>query len=87
MAMDRAITDDQAMMWLGYSGLSAEYAAVTAILQYQQAWDRRIEQAYGRVPAGVCCVILLEDGRALPARRAFDDLHRQWTAWKTRSAF
>lgn len=84
--MDQLATDDQTELWLGYSGLTAEYAAVTAILQYQQAWDRRIEQAFGRVPLGVQCVVLLEDGRALPARRACDDLRRQWTVWKTRSA-
>lgn len=84
--MDQPAIDEQAVLWLGYSGLSAECAAVTAILQYQQAWDRRIEQAFGHVPLGVRCVVLLEDGRALPARRAFDDLHEQWTAWKTRSA-
>jgi hypothetical protein len=85
MVMDRRATDDQAVLWLGYSALSAECADVAAILQYQQAWDRRIAQAFGRVPPGVRCVVLLEDGRALPARRPLDDLHTQWIAWKSRS--
>jgi hypothetical protein len=84
--MDQQATDEQAELWLGYSGLSAECAAVTAILQYQQTWDRRIIQAFGRVPSGVRCVVLLDDGRALPARRAVDDLRSQWAAWKDRSA-
>jgi hypothetical protein len=83
MAVDLAMTSDQAMLWLGYSGLTAECAAVTAILPYQQTWDRRIAATYGRVPTGVRCVVLLEDGRALPARRSLDDLRSQWTTWKT----
>jgi hypothetical protein len=82
--MKQTATDDEAVLWLGYSGLTAMCAAVSAILNYQEAWDRRIIQAFGHVPPGVSCVVLLEDGRALPARRSCDDLRHQWTAWKSR---
>ena len=84
--MDRPGSSDETMLWLGYSDLTARCTAIAAILDYQQAWDRRIVQAYGDVPVGVRCVVLLEDGRALPARRTADDLRSQWTAWKTRLA-
>ncbi len=69
-------------LWLGYSGLVVECAAISAIVRYQQAWDRRIIQSYGTLPAGVCCVVLLEDGRALPAQRPAEDVRRQWAAWQ-----
>ena len=83
--MDQGATSDPALLWLGYPDLSAPCAAITAIVHYQQAWDRRIIQSYGTVPPGVCCVVLLEDGSALPARRSVDDLHSQWTTWQTQS--
>ena len=68
-------------VWLGYSGLVVDCAAISAIVQYQQAWDRRIIQSYGKLPEGVRCVVLLEDGRALPAQRSTDDVRQQWNRW------
>ena len=70
-------------MWLGYSGLAVNCAMVTAVVVYQPVWDRRILQSYGSLPAGVRCVVLLEDGQALPAQRPIEDLRRQLTAWHT----
>ncbi len=69
-------------IWLGYSGLVVECRAISAVVRYQQAWDRRIIQSYGTLPAGVRCVVLLEDGRALPAQRSADEVRRQWLAWQ-----
>lgn len=69
-------------IWLGFSGLNADCREIAAIVHYQQAWDRRIVQAHGCVPAGVRSVVLLEDGRALPARRAVDELNQQWSVWR-----
>ena len=73
-------------LWLGYAGLTVDCAAVSAIVLYRQAWDRRIVQAYGMLPAGIRCVVLLEDGRALPAQRSIDDLRRQLAAWQRQHA-
>jgi hypothetical protein len=73
-------------LWLGYDGLLVPLASITAVLAYQPAWDRRIIHAYGSVPPDVRAVVLLDDGRALPARRALNDLHARWTEWQaTRS--
>ena len=69
-------------LWLGYSGLTVDCAAVSAVVLYRQAWDRRIIQSYGTLPAGVRCVVLLEDGQALPAQRPIEDLRRQLTTWQ-----
>ena len=69
-------------IWLGYSGLSVESSHISAIIQYQPAWDRRIVQSHGAVPAGVQCVVVLQNGDVLPAGRAIDDLRNQWTAWQ-----
>ena len=71
-------------LWLGYAGLSVECAAVSALLHYRETWDRRIRQSYGAVPADVSAVVLLEDGRALPARRPLADLRRQLQQWEAR---
>ncbi len=73
-------------MWLGYAELNVELSHVMAVVRYQNAWDRRIVQSHGALPPGVRCVVLLEDGRVFPARRALDDLHRQWTAWQAAHA-
>ena len=72
------------VLWLGYSGLVVDCAAVSALVIYQQAWDRRILQAYGQVPSGVRCIVLLEDGRVLPSQRSIEDLHRQLASWQAR---
>ena len=68
-------------LWLGYSGLSVDCAAISAVLLYQPAWDRRIVQAYGQLPAGVRSVVLLDDGRVLPARRPIEDIRHQLAVW------
>ncbi len=69
-------------MWLGYTELSVHCELIMAVVQYQGAWDRRIVQSHGTLPPGVRCVVLLEDGQALPARRSIEDLRRQWAAWQ-----
>ena len=69
-------------LWLGYDGLVVPFDLISALLVYQPAWDRRLMQAYGRVPADVRAVVLLNDGRMLPARRALDDLQARWSAWQ-----
>lgn len=69
-------------LWLGYHELLVPFDAISALLVYQPVWDRRIEQAFGRVPGDVRAVVLLCDGRTLPARRALSDLHARWTAWQ-----
>lgn len=66
-------------LWLGYDGLNVELAAISALLAYQPAWDRRIAHSYGSVPAGIGAVVLLRDGRVLPARRSLEDLRARWT--------
>jgi len=76
------LTARTATLWLGHDGLSVELAAISALLAYQPAWDRRIAQSYGRVPDGVRAVVLLRDGRMLPARRSLDDLRARWVAWQ-----
>jgi hypothetical protein len=73
-------------LWLGYAGLIVDYGRITAIVAYQRAWDRRIKQSHGTLPAEIRCVVLLEDGRALPSRRPLDDLRRQWTTWQAARA-
>jgi hypothetical protein len=73
-------------MWLGYVGLSVPCDLIMAVVHYQPAWDRRIAQSHGALPPDVCCVVLLEDGRALPARRSIEDLRRQWAAWQAERA-
>ncbi len=69
-------------IWLGYSGLSVDAGSISAIIQYQPAWDRRIVQSHGTVPAGVECVVVLENGDVLPASRPIDDLRSQWNTWQ-----
>lgn len=69
-------------LWLGYNELLVPFDAISALLVYQPVWDRRIAQAYGRVPSDVRAVVLLVDGRTLPARRTLSDLHARWTAWQ-----
>lgn len=67
-----------ALIWLGYSGLSVAAAEISAVLRYQPLWDRRIAHSYGSLPAGIRSIVLLRDGRVLPARRSVHDLRRQW---------
>lgn len=69
-------------LWLGYDGLLVPFGVISALLVYQPAWDRRIEQTYGHVPQDVRAVVLLADGRMLPSRRALADLHARWSAWQ-----
>jgi hypothetical protein len=77
------MTADDETVWLGYAGLSVAPGAVSALLVYQPTWDRRIAQSYGTIPAGIRCVVILDDGRVLPARRTIEDLRRQLSAWQT----
>lgn len=76
----------QQELWLGYDGLLVPLSMISALLVYQPVWDRRIMHDYGRVPADVQVVVLLRDGRALPARRALADLRLRWNAWQTAQA-
>ncbi len=69
-------------LWLGYSGLTVQCSTISALLLYQPPWDRRIIQSYGTVPADIQCVVLLDDGRVLPAQRRIEDLRRQLSAWQ-----
>lgn len=69
-------------LWLGYADLLVPLEAISALLRYQAAWDRRIARDYGRVPSDVQAVVLLKDGRVLPARRALADLHERWIRWQ-----
>ena len=78
--MDSAASHDQ--LWLGYDNLLVPFAAITALLVYQPAWNRRIAQAYGSVPSDVRAVVLLRDGRTLPARRRLADLQARWSTWQ-----
>ncbi len=71
-----------AEMWLGYGGLSVPPASVSALVRYEPGWDRRIVQSYGSVPPYVEAVVLLRDGRALPAQRPVADLRRQLQQWQ-----
>lgn len=71
-------------IWLGYSGLTVNCAAISAVVHYQNAWDRRIVQSYGAIPPGIQSVVLLEDGRALPAQRTIEELRRQLATWQAR---
>lgn len=80
-AADDAV-DDQQELWLGYDGLLVPLRMISALLVYQPVWDRRIMHDYGRVPPDVQAVVLLHDGRALPARRALADLRLRWNAWQ-----
>lgn len=73
-------------LWLGYDALVVPFDLISALLVYQPAWDRRLAQAYGRVPADVRAVVLLNDGRMLPARRALADLQARWSAWQARQS-
>lgn len=78
--------DVHSELWLGYAGLNVDCALIMAIVRYQAAWDRRIIQTHGLLPPGVQCVVLLEDGTALPARRPLDHLRRQWLRWQAEHA-
>ena len=69
-------------LWLGYDGLVVPFRMISALLVYQPVWDRRIVHDHGRVPNDVQCVVLLHDGRVLPARRALADLRARWSAWQ-----
>jgi hypothetical protein len=82
------VADDAAAdeVWLGYDGGVIRFAEISALLLYQPVWDRRLRQHWGAVPAGVQTVVLLTDGRVLPARFALADLHARWVAWQRRSA-
>lgn len=73
-------------IWLGYPGLSVTAAEISAVLRYQPLWERRLASSYGRVPPGVRAIVLLKDGRVLPARRALDDLRQQWLARRSNDA-
>lgn len=79
-----AATDDRAPyeLWLGYDGLLVPFAEISALLVYQPVWDRRIIAAYGNVPNDARAIVLLRDGRALPARRALSDLQARWSEWQ-----
>lgn len=72
----------QQELWLGYDGLLVPLQMISALLVYQPVWDRRIMHDYGHVPSDVQAVVLLHDGRALPARRALADLRSRWNAWQ-----
>lgn len=74
--------DVQQELWLGYDGLIVPLRMISALLVYQPVWDRRIMHDYGHVPSDVQAVVLLHDGRALPARRALADLRMRWNAWQ-----
>lgn len=80
-ATDEA-ADVQQELWLGYDGLVVPLGMISALLVYQPVWDRRIMHDYGSVPPDVQVVVLLHDGRALPARRALADLRMRWNAWQ-----
>ncbi|HEX6289145.1 MAG TPA: hypothetical protein VFZ66_08130 [Herpetosiphonaceae bacterium] len=69
-------------LWLGYDGLLVPLSMISALLVYQPVWDRRILHDYGRVPTDIQAVVLLHDGRVLPARRALADLRARWSAWQ-----
>lgn len=69
-------------LWLGYDGLIVAFAEISAVLVYQPAWDRRIAAAFGGVPPDIRAVVLLQDGRVLPARRALADLQARWATWQ-----
>jgi hypothetical protein len=76
----------QQELWLGYDGLMVPLQSISALLVYQPAWDRRIIHDYGRVPVDVQAVVLLYDGRVLPARRTLADLRARWNAWQSEQA-
>ncbi|MBV9789762.1 MAG: hypothetical protein JOZ51_16365 [Chloroflexi bacterium] len=76
----------QQELWLGYDGLLVPLPMISALLVYQPVWDRRIMHDYGHVPSDVQAVVLLHDGRALPARRALADLRLRWNAWQAAQA-
>jgi len=69
-------------VWLGYDGLVVPLSMISALLVYQPVWNRRIEHDYGHVPNDVLSVVLLHDGRVLPARRTLADLRARWSAWQ-----
>lgn len=71
-------------LWLGYDGLLVPLHAISALLVYQPVWDRRIMHDYGQVPLDVQVVVLLHDGRVLPARRSLADLRSRWNEWQIR---
>ncbi len=73
-------------LWLGYDGLVVPFSMISALLVYQPVWDRRIVHDYGRVPNDVQSVVLLHDGRVLPARRMLTDLRARWSAWQAPAA-
>lgn len=84
MAADEPVGVDE--LWLGYNGAVAPFGQISAMLLYQPIWDRRLVQTGGSVPSGVQTVVLLTDGRVLPARFALADLHARWVAWQRRAA-
>lgn len=69
-------------LWLGYNDVLVPFTEISALLVYQAAWDRRIIQAFGRVPPDAQAVVLLADGRVFPSRRALEDLQSRWTGWQ-----
>jgi hypothetical protein len=71
-------------LWLGYDALLVPFYLISALLVYQPVWDRRIIHDYGRVPVDTQAVVLLRDGRVLPARRTLADLRERWNAWQAR---
>lgn len=83
-ASQPAMSHDE--VWLGYDSLLVPFNIISALLVYQPAWDRRLTQAYGHVPTDVQAVVLLTDGRVLPARRTLADLQTRWSSWQAEQA-
>ncbi len=69
-------------LWLGYHGLHIPYDEVVAILFYRSVLDTQIVRTYGRVPTGVCSVVVTVCGQYLPARWHTEQLRQRWTRWR-----
>ena len=70
------------LLWLGYDGLSVQYADVAVVLFYHPALDRRLLQSYGRVPSNVQSIVITSDGTYFPSSWSVSQLRRRLAHWR-----
>jgi hypothetical protein len=75
-------TNDVDQLWLGYDGLSVRFETVVAVLHYRTSLNEAIHATWGRVPANVRAVVVVEGGAHFPTSRTPQDLRLRLAAWR-----
>lgn len=69
-------------LWLGYDGLTVQFTTIVAVLHYRSSFNGQIVAGWGRVPANIRAVVVIEDGQYLPSSRAPEELRLRIAAWR-----